>query len=649
MNREQSLRYLPGLDGLRAVAVIAVILYHANKSWLSGGFLGVEVFFVISGYLITMLLINESQENGKINFRAFWMRRARRLLPALWTLLIGVTTYCALFERDTLGNLRGDVVAAFVYGFNWFQIWVGTSYFSAFGFVPLRHLWSLAVEEQFYLVWPILIAVVLKVFGRRPLLLGALFFAASIAVSIYVAKTFEPGANGSVLETPDHYIALFGHAVSKVDFLFLGTLGRAGGLLIGSALAFWWKPSMFHSDHPTSERHIVSVVGWVGVLGLGAMLWSFHDVVEGGADGGTSGYAPLFQGGFLLVGLASIAIIAAAVHPHTLLAKRVLGNPVLVYVGQRSYGLYLFHWPIFQFYRQFAGRGLNVIEFVLLFIPALVVTEVSYRFIEMPVRSGRLKETWNKFRHSRLDSDREKRQGIIAIGVVVAVVPIFALVSLATAQIKLDDIGQSLADGESGVVNVMTSTTVAVSTITTMPGATTLPGAAGVIDTVVPSPSTTTLDGQVIEIIAIGDSVMLGAANVLTERGITVDALKSRPFRQALEIGNYLKSVNRLGEIVIIHLGTNNYVDQKTLDDIMVPLSDVDTVVFVTNHVPSKKWQDPNNLLMRAMPEKYGNVKILDWYTIAVAHPEYLYGDKIHLNPEGQAVYADLIMQAIGK
>jgi len=639
MNREQSLRYLPGLDGLRAVAVIAVILYHANKSWLSGGFLGVEVFFVISGYLITMLLINESQENGKINFRSFWIRRARRLLPALWTLLIGVTTYCALFERDTLGSLRGDVVAAFVYGFNWFQIWVGTSYFSAFGFVPLRHLWSLAVEEQFYLVWPVLIAVVLKVFGRRPLLLGTLFFAASIAVSMYVAKTFEPGANGSVLETPDHYIALFGHAVSKVDFLFLGTLGRSGGLLIGSALAFWWKPSMFNNDHPTSERFIVSVVGWVGVLGLGAMLWSFHDVVEGGVDGGTSGYAPLFQGGFLLVGLASIAIIAAAVHPHTLLATRVLGNPVLVYIGQRSYGLYLFHWPIFQFYRQFAGKGLNVVEFVLLFALALVFTEVSYRFIEMPVRSGGLREAWGKFRHSRLDSDREKRQGIIAIGVVVAVVPIFALVSLATAQVKLDDIGQSLADGESGVVNVMTSTTMVASTMTTIASD----------DTTVTAPQTTTLDGQVIEIIAIGDSVMLGAANVLTERGITVDALKSRPFRQALEIGNYLKSVNRLGEIVIIHLGTNNYVDQKTLDEIMVPLADVDTVVFVTNHVPSKKWQDPNNVLLRGMPDQYGNVKILDWYTIAVAHPEYLYGDKIHLNPEGQAVYADLIMQAIGK
>jgi len=205
----------------------------------------------------------------------------------------------------------------------------------------------------------------------------------------------------------------------------------------------------------------------------------------------------------------------------------------------------------------------------------------------------------------------------------------------------LDDIGQSLADGESGVVNVMSSTTVVASSLTTAAGVTS--------DTAVVAPETTTLDGQVIEIIAIGDSVMLGAANVLTDRGITVDALKSRPFRQALEICNYLKSVNRLGEIVIIHLGTNNYVDQKTLDEIMVPLADVGTVVFVTNHVPTKKWQDPNNVLLRAMPDQYGNVKILDWYTIAEAHPEYLYGDKIHLNPEGQAVYADLIMQAIGK
>ena len=141
MKQPGSLPYLPSLDGLRAVAVISVIIYHANKAWLGGGFLGVEVFFVISGYLITTLLVTERATTGQISLKAFWLRRARRLLPALWTLLLGVTIYCALFERDALGTLRGDVIGSLVYGFNWFQIWVGSSYFSAFGFVPLRHLW----------------------------------------------------------------------------------------------------------------------------------------------------------------------------------------------------------------------------------------------------------------------------------------------------------------------------------------------------------------------------------------------------------------------------------------------------------------------------------------------------------------------------
>ncbi|MFY8158549.1 MAG: acyltransferase family protein, partial [Ilumatobacteraceae bacterium] len=180
MNRpQQSISYLPGLDGLRAIAVLAVVVYHANKNWLHGGFLGVEVFFVISGYLITLLLLTESEQHGRINFRAFWMRRARRLLPAMWTLLLGVTIYCSLFEREELGKLRGDVIAALIYVFNWFKIWAGDSYFDASALDPLRHLWSLAVEEQFYLIWPVLIAVVLKRYGRRPAKLGIIFLGIS--------------------------------------------------------------------------------------------------------------------------------------------------------------------------------------------------------------------------------------------------------------------------------------------------------------------------------------------------------------------------------------------------------------------------------------------------------------------------------------
>jgi peptidoglycan/LPS O-acetylase OafA/YrhL len=628
---QQSISYLPGLDGLRAIAVLAVVVYHANKNWLHGGFLGVEVFFVISGYLITLLLLTESEKHGRINFRAFWMRRARRLLPALWTLLLGVTIYCSLLERAELGKLRGDVIAALIYVFNWFKIWAGDSYFDASALDPLRHLWSLAVEEQFYLIWPVLIAVVLKRYGRRPAKLGVIFLGISVAIAMYIATTYSSGVRGTPIETPEQYISLLGHAVSRLDFLFLGTIGRSGGLFIGAALAFWLRPDMFTGSNNSSDRHVVSAFAIVGTAGLAYMLWTFRDVVFVAETGGVRGYDPLFQGGFLLVGVATCAIITAAVHPHSFVGNAVLGNPVFTYIGRRSYGLYLFHWPVFQLYRKVASNNLTFIQFVLLFAVVLVLTELSYRFIEMPVREGRLGEAWHKLRFPRTDADNERRNKVFALGAVVAVLPVFSIVSLAigTGEGK---IAESIKSGE-GVVQNLLGTTVPPD-----PNATTIPGT-----------QTTTLDGQQIPILAIGDSVMLGAAKILTERGITVDALKSRPFRQALEIANYVKSINRLGEFVIIHLGTNNYVDQKTLDEIMVPLKDVDLVLFITAHVPTRAWQDPNNALVRAMPNAYGNVKVLDWYKIAEEHPEYLYGDKVHLNNEGQKVYADLIMQAIGK
>ena len=610
---------------------MAVVVYHANKDWLHGGFLGVEVFFVISGYLITLLLLTESQQNGRIDFRSFWVRRARRLLPALWTLLLGVTIYCSLFEREELGKLRGDVIAAFIYIFNWFKIWARASYFDASALDPLRHLWSLAVEEQFYLVWPVLIALVLKRWGRRPAKLGLIFLGISVAIAMYVATTYAAGVRGTPIETPEQYISLFGHAVSRLDFLFLGTVGRSGGLFMGAALAFWFRPDMFTGSQNSSDRHIVSAFAAAGLAGLGYLMWTFRDVVFVPETGGVRGYDPLFQGGFLLVGVATCAIITAAVHPQSLLGNKILGNPVFTYLGRRSYGLYLFHWPVFQLYRKVASNYLSIPQFIVLFIVILALTEASYRFIEMPIRERRLSNSFNKLRYPRTDADFERRNKFVAIGVVAAVLPVFSVVSLAlgTGEGK---IAESIKNGEDAVQNLL-GTTVAPD-----PNATTIPGS-----------QTTTLDGQVIPILAIGDSVMLGAANILTERGITVDALKSRPFRQALEIANYVKSIGRLGEFVIIHLGTNNYVDQETLDEIMVPLKDVDLVLMITAHVPNRPWQDPNNELVRAMPNAYGNVKVLDWYQIAEAHPEYLYGDKIHLNNEGQKVYADLIMQAIGK
>ena len=491
MNRpQQSISYLPGLDGLRAIAVLAVVVYHANKNWLHGGFLGVEVFFVISGYLITLLLLTESEQYGRINFRAFWMRRARRLLPAMWTLLLGVTIYCSLFEREELGKLRGDVIAALIYVFNWFKIWAGDSYFDASALDPLRHLWSLAVEEQFYLIWPVLIAVVLKRYGRRPAKLGVIFLGISVAIAMYVATTYAAGVRGTPIETPEQYISLFGHAVSRLDFLFLGTIGRSGGLFLGAALAFWFRPDMFTGSNNSSDRHVVSAFAIAGTAGLTYMMWTFRDVVFIAETGGIRGYDPLFQGGFLLVGVATCAVITAAVHPHSFIGNTVLGNPVFTYIGRRSYGLYLFHWPVFQLYRKVASNNLTFIQFVLLFAVVLVLTELSYRFIEMPVREGRLGEAWHKLRFPRTDADTDRRNKVFALGAVAAVLPVFSIVSLAigTGEGK---IAESIKSGEGAVQNLL-GTTVAPD-----PNATTIPGT-----------QTTTLDGQQIPILAIGDSVI---------------------------------------------------------------------------------------------------------------------------------------------
>ncbi|MDA2969144.1 MAG: acyltransferase family protein [Actinomycetota bacterium] len=637
--RSDLLTYIPSLDGIRALSVLAVIVYHANKLWLPGGFLGVEVFFVISGYLITLLLLAESEKSGTVSLKQFWLRRARRLLPALWVVVLGVVVFAALFQREILGTLRGDVVAALFYGFNWFQIWVGTSYFTSFEFVPLRHLWSLAVEEQFYLIWPIVMLVVAK-FGKRRLpIVSVVFFGAAVALAIYTGAVYQPGTISTIGDTPEQFMSLFGQSVSRVDFLFLGTLTRSSGLLLGAALAIWWRPWLLQNSRAGASK-LFDVVGFGGLVALALMMWRFHTVIEG-TDAGTVGYDLLFQGGFFLTDVASVALIAAAVHPRSKVIAKTLSNPVLVWLGRRSYGFYLFHWPVFQFYRRFAGQGLTPYEFVVLVLLALALTELSFRYVETPVRQGALSRWWAEFRQPAYGAQLVRRQRRIVLVALASVLPVFGFVSLATARVALDEIAQNLSDNEGNTVDVLGSGQSVGGDATS---ATTVTTIAGQVVT-----ATTSLDGQVIDVLAIGDSVMLGAANVLTRRGVTVDAMKSRPYRQALEIANFMKSVNRLGSVVIIHLGTNNTVDELTLDEIMVPLRDVPLVLFVTVHVPSEVRQSTNNQRINELPAKYENVKVLDWYSVALAHPEYLYSDKIHIRPEGQKIYADLMMQAIGR
>lgn len=629
--------YLPGLDGLRAVAVIAVIFYHANHSWLEGGFLGVEVFFVISGYLITLLLVAESQRTGTINLREFWLRRARRLLPALWTLLVGITVYVSLFKRSELGTLRGDVFAGFFYISNWFQIRTGSSYFSAFAFAPLRHLWSLAVEEQFYLIWPLLMFALLKLSRRRLPLIGLCFFLSAMGIAVLTAAMYRTGPISSPTETANQYFSFLGRNVARIDFVYLSTITRASGLFLGAALGVWWRPWYISRARIAQRSVLVDAVGVLGLISLAFMSWRFTNVVTG-AETGSHGYDVLYRGGFFLVALATVAVIAAVTHPSTVLGRVVLGNKVFVWVGVRSYGLYLYHWPIFQISRHIAGNALSWGRFAFLMACTLLVTEASYRFIETPIRKGKL-GVWLRTWHGASTQERKvHRRKMMSIGVVLCLAPVFAIANLSTAKIELDAISQSLVDADGFITNLMP---------TTVPS--TIPASSIAAQVTTSTVAPTTVPAERIDILAIGDSVMLGAAPEMTKYGVTVDAQKSRPFKAALPIVNYVNSINALGSAVVIHLGTNSGTSQETMDSIISVLADVPQVLVLTNAVPEKDWEASNNRLIRALPERYPNVQIIDWKKYATEHPKWLYDDRTHLRPLGQRKYTALIMEALGR
>ncbi|MFN8498255.1 MAG: acyltransferase family protein [Anaerolineae bacterium] len=400
------LPYLPGLDGLRAVAVLAVIAYHADMGWLSGGFLGVEVFFVISGYLITALLAAEWEQRDRIDLKSFWLRRARRLLPAVFVLIAAVLTITVLFLPDEVASLRGDAAAAIAYVTNWWLIISQKSYFEAVGRPSLlRHLWSLAVEEQFYLFWPLIMAGMLGLLWRGKRLLAiALVVGAAVASSVWMGILYQPDVDPSRI--------------------YYGTDTRAAGFLLGAALALVWSP--FRLRRPTARRHRVAL-DVVGFAALAALLVAGLKFDE---------FTPfLYHGGFLLVGLITAVAIAAVVHPGAKVFPLILGWGALRWIGLRSYGIYLWHWPVFMLTRPeldvtIGGWTLLAIRLALTFLLA----ELSFRAIETPIRNGFLGRAWARLRTARGTQRRRLTFGWAAIAAALTIFVAALSVSVATAR-----------------------------------------------------------------------------------------------------------------------------------------------------------------------------------------------------------------------
>ena len=654
------LPYLPGLDGLRAVAVIAVMIYHANSTWLAGGYLGVEVFFVISGYLITLLLIAEHERTGTIDLKNFWLRRFRRLLPALFVMMLLLTIWVSLFERDELGNLRGDVIAGTTYVSNWYQIWIGAGYSAGSDFAPLRHLWSLAVEEQFYLLWPLVMAVLVRVGSRRIAGTARWLFLAAVAITVMIAVLNYSGPQQSPEFTPDAYWMIGDRPISKPDALYLSTISRAGGLMLGAAFAMIWRPVAVMRGPLRNKGRVFDVLAFVGFAVLAVMTWTV-------AFDPSQGVGFLFQGGLFLAGLATLAIIAAITHQGALSGK-LLSMPVLLWIGTRSYGLYLYHWPIYQIVRNIASVKLQLHEFVLAIVATCVITELSYRYIETPIRQGKLSALWKRRRAgapARSSLTDVQRRRALAASAVAVLLTVFAIGSLATAEVKQNDVEVLLEEGAEFTCDVLVdldcdgvddvdadgspiaapedesaadfteaaeeptneSAQADEATPTTIPETTAVP-------TTLPPPTAQ---------LAVGDSVMLGAASQLTDLGFTVNAVESRSWVNGLETIETLGSQDRLPDELIIHLGTNGPIGESNMNAMMEAVSSVPTVVLVTNDV-DRDWTAGNNALIYDAVAANDNVRVLDWEGLtASCVGDCFASDGFHLNPDGKRYYTDLI------
>lgn len=652
--------YLPGLDGLRAIAVVSVMLYHANSAWLSGGFLGVEVFFVISGYLITLLLISEKERTGKVRLGQFWFRRARRLLPALFLMMGALTIYMAVFDRRPMGQTRGDLLAGTFYVSNWFQAWAGQSYTAAEAFAPLRHLWSLAVEEQFYLLWPLIMLVILRFRRDRLPRVAVWLVGISVAISAMVAAMFisgtvylgadaVTGAASCGAGESHGYLTVFGRCINVNETLYVGTFTRAGGLMLGAAFAMLWRPiAIMHGPIARHPRRI-DLIALASLGGLGLMMTSLHLI-----DKNDISYDPwLFRGGFLVCGLLSVGVIAAATHKRSWIG-RLLGIPPLRWIGTRSYGMYLYHWPIYQIIRT-PGQPLSWTEFGIAMLLTLPITELSYRLVELPIRQGKLSKFLAGLRTVRSPEARQRRRRTLVVASAVALLSGFATVSVATADVvcvtqlecDIEEGNAAIASGPATTVEVMRNTT------TTAPIPDQPPDRVDTATGITLPTTTTTINPiDLLPVYAAGESVMLGAVDLLAAGGVVVDATVSRQGINMAELMEYLRATNQLGRIVVIQTGTNGPVSEATLDRIMaqLPAELTPKVIFMTVRAP-RDWIDKNNERIRALPLRYPHVVILDWETASrELPPGEISGDGIHLrSQEAKVFYANLIFDAIGR
>ena len=573
--------YIPPIDGLRAIAVAAVLLFHLGVKWIPGGFLGVDLFFVISGYVITRLILDSIESANGLDLREFYWARVRRLYPGLISLIIGALVISATIAPDAIKRIISDLPFVLTGSNNWHLVALHQDYFATSGRPPLlQHTWSLAVEAQFYAVWPFVLYFIWLKYGKKNVARAALLIALLSGVALFLFSLKVESANSG-----------------RISHIYFGSDTHSLGLFLGSALAVSWIPRNLTANITQRAQDFIDGIGLIGLFGL---LASFLFINESNAT--------LYRAAFPLAGLFGCATIISLVHPASRFAP-ILSSKVLMWIGHRSYGIYLWHWVIFQVTRPSVdlAAGSAIALDVARILLVLALADISLRYIEVPIRRG-VVQTWIrgiKYRGKVI----QKRQRIF-VAVCIALISGVTLASGATAWYRNDH----------AVVIVKE-------------------------DTKLEAPVISAANKG---IWLTGDSVILGIKNKLAEKK-SLALVNARVGRQIWELIDVVKADQHLvpDSVVVLDVGNNNAIVREDMVKLMDLLKNQPRIILVNTSVP-RAWKDENNKIINEVIQNYPQTTLVDWHEISLNHPEFFAPDGVHLNENGSNVYVAAILEALG-
>jgi len=580
---QKNVRHISSIDGLRAIAVTAVVLYHLGISWIPGGFLGVDLFFVISGYVITRLILDSINQSSALDLRAFYAARLRRIYPGFLFMVICTILFIGVWAPEAIKRFLSDLPYALTGTINWLLVARHQDYFETIGRPPLlQHTWSLAVELQFYLIWPIILLTILKYFGKRNIARIALIIAIISGTALFFVSLQLDQSNAQ-----------------QVSHIYFGTDTHSLGLFLGSALAVSWIPQNLSADIEKRAQDVIDGIGVVGLLGL---ISTFLFIDETNAS--------LYRIAFPLAGIFGCLVIISLVHPASRFAP-IISTAPFRWVGQRSYGIYIWHWVIFQVTRPSVDlSGQTWALYLARVLLVLALADISLRWVEIPFRQG-LVQTW--FRGMKYRSAKVKLRQQISV-----------LLSIITVLVITTSISVQAIDKSNQIIQESNQQHIDQNQSDADLGSTT-----GLWVT--------------------GDSVILGIRSKL-ENKEHISLVNARVGRQAPE----LLAVMQVDQSsvpqspVIFNLGNNNALTEQTVIDIFEVVKNQPQIIVVNTAVP-RPWRDANNAIISRVASRYMNVKLVDWARVSNGRPELFAPDGVHLSPTGSDVYVDLVLSVLKK